>query len=111
MRLIWNLRLPRLLTAMLLGASLGCGCRLPDAFTNPLVSPGFLGFPRGLLRAALAISALGHAAWLVRVRQSVRLPGLALSYFLPGVRFGGWVCALVLAALLFPLSFPPGGHP
>ncbi|HPC06504.1 MAG TPA: iron chelate uptake ABC transporter family permease subunit, partial [Anaerolineaceae bacterium] len=48
MRLIWNLRLPRLLTALLLGASLSAaGAAFQMLFTNPLVEPGFLGVSQG----------------------------------------------------------------
>ena len=43
-KLVINLRLPRILAALLLGASLAaCGATLQMIFRNPLVEPGFLG--------------------------------------------------------------------
>jgi len=112
MRLIWNLRLPRLLTAMLLGASLSAaGAAFQMLFTNPLVEPGFLGVSQGAaFGAALAIIALGNAAWLVQGSAVVfAFLGLTLSYFLARrVRFGGWVLRLVLAGIAVSAFFSSG---
>lgn len=111
-RLIWNLRLPRLLTAMLLGASLSAaGAAFQMLFTNPLVEPGFLGVSQGAaFGAALAIIALGNAAWLVQGSAVLfAFLGLALSYFLARrVRFGGWVLRLVLAGIAVSAFFSSG---
>jgi len=112
MRLIWNLRLPRLLTALLLGASLSAaGAAFQMLFTNPLVEPGFLGVSQGAaFGAALAIIALGNAAWLVQGSAVLfAFLGLALSYFLARrVRFGGWVLRLVLAGIAVSAFFSSG---
>ncbi len=112
MRLIWNLRLPRLLTALLLGASLSAaGAAFQMLFTNPLVEPGFLGVSQGAaFGAALAIIALGNVAWLVQGSAVVfAFLGLALSYFLARrVRFGGWVLRLVLAGIAVSAFFSSG---
>ncbi len=111
-RLIWNLRLPRLLTALLLGASLSAaGAAFQMLFTNPLVEPGFLGVSQGAaFGAALAIIALGNAAWLVQGSAVLfAFLGLALSYFLARrVRFGGWVLRLVLAGIAVSAFFSSG---
>ena len=112
MRLIWNLRLPRLLTALLLGASLSAaGAAFQMLFTNPLVEPGFLGVSQGAaFGAALAIIALGNAAWLIQGSAVLfAFLGLALSYFLARrVRFGGWVLRLVLAGIAVSAFFSSG---
>ncbi|MBP9041572.1 MAG: iron chelate uptake ABC transporter family permease subunit, partial [Anaerolineaceae bacterium] len=47
-KLVFNLRLPRLITAALLGASLAAaGGVMQMLFRNPLVEPGFLGVTQG----------------------------------------------------------------
>ena len=46
--LLINLRLPRVISAMLLGISLSlAGLVMQTAFQNPLVDPGFLGVSQG----------------------------------------------------------------
>ena len=58
-RLVVNLRMPRILVAMLLGMSLaGAGTVMQMIFHNPLVEPGFLGVSQGAsFGAALGIVA------------------------------------------------------
>jgi iron complex transport system permease protein len=67
-RLVLNLRLPRLLTAVMLGMSLAAaGSVFQMLFGNPLVEPGFLGVSQGAaFGAALSIVLLSNAAWLVQ---------------------------------------------
>ena len=62
-QLVWNLRLPRLLAAVLIGMSLAAaGVVFQMVFSNPLVEPGFLGVSQAAaFGAALAIIALGAA--------------------------------------------------
>ncbi len=112
MRLLLNLRLPRLLTALLLGASLSAvGAAFQMLFTNPLVEPGFLGVSQGAaFGAAFAIIFLGNIAWLVQGSAVLfALLGLAISYFLARrVRFGGWVIRLVLAGIAVSAFFSSG---
>ncbi len=61
-------RLPRVLTAMLVGAALATsGATLQGLFRNPLVSPGILGVSSGAgLGASLAILLVGFQAWVVQ---------------------------------------------
>jgi len=56
-RLVWNLRIPRIIIAALLGATLAvCGTVLQMIFRNPIVEPGFLGVSQGAaFGAAIAI--------------------------------------------------------
>ncbi|MEN6434935.1 MAG: iron ABC transporter permease [Anaerolineaceae bacterium] len=112
MRLLLNLRLPRLLAGLLLGAALSAaGAAFQMLFTNPLVEPGFLGVTQGAsFGAALAIIFLGNTAWMVQGSAVVfAMAGLALSYILARrVRFGGWVLRLVLAGIAVSAFFSSG---
>jgi iron complex transport system permease protein len=110
--LVWNLRLPRLLTAVLLGTSVSAaGTVFQMILGNPLVEPGFLGVSQGAaFGAALSIVFLGNAAWLVQGTAAVfAFLGLAFSYALARrVRYGGWVLRLVLAGIAVSALFSAG---
>jgi len=108
-RLVLNLRLPRLLTAVMLGMSLAAaGTVFQMLFGNPLVEPGFLGVSQGAaFGAALSIVLLSNAAWLVQGMAALfAFLGLGLSYLLARrARFGGWVLRLVLAGIAVSALF------
>jgi iron complex transport system permease protein len=111
-RLVFNLRLPRLIAAVLLGASLAAaGTIFQMIFGNPLVEPGFLGVSQGAaFGAALCIVLFGNALWLVQGSAALfAILGLAFSYFLARrVRYGGWVLRLVLAGIIVSALFSSG---
>ncbi len=111
-RLVGYLRLPRLITAMLLGMSLaGAGVVLQMIFRNPLVEPGFLGVSQGAaFGAALAIILWGGQLWLVQISAaSFALLGLFASYLLAQhLRYGGWTLRLVLAGIAISALFSSG---
>jgi iron complex transport system permease protein len=111
-RLVLNLRLPRLLTAVMLGMSLSAaGAVFQQIFANPLVEPGFLGVSQGAaFGASLAIVFLGSAAWLVQGSAAAfALAGLGFSYFLARRgRFGGAVLRLVFAGIAVSALFSAG---
>lgn len=111
-RLVLNLRLPRLLTAVLLGMSLSAaGMVLQLLFGNPLVEPGFLGVSQGAaFGAAFCIVFLGGAAVAVQgVAVLSSLAGLGLSYLLARrIRYGGWVLRFVLAGIAVSSLFSAG---
>ena len=111
-RLVWNLRLPRLLTALLLGMTLAAaGEVFQMLFGNPLIEPGFLGVSQGAaFGAALSIIFLGNSAWLVQSCAALfAFLGLGGSYLLARrVRFGGWVLRLVLAGIAVSALFSAG---
>lgn len=111
-RLVFNLRIPRLLTALLLGATLSaCGAVLQMIFRNPLVEPGFLGVSQGAaFGAAASILWLTRAPLVIEVMATVfGLCGLFLSYYLANkLRFGGWVLRLVLAGIAVSALFSAG---
>jgi iron complex transport system permease protein len=112
MRLVLYLRLPRLLTAMLLGMSLAAaGNVFQMLFSNPLVEPGFLGVSQGAaFGAGIAIIFFGGAAVMVQSLAMVfAFVGLGTSYLLAKrVRFGGWVLRLVLAGIVVSALFSAG---
>lgn len=109
--LIWELRLPRTLLALLLGAALGvAGCITQGLFRNPLAAPGILGISSGAslfvvigyslglaesqVYAAPLLAALGSCSVLVVLFfmsksmpgvMSLLLGGLALSTLLNAV--------------------------
>jgi len=111
-RLVLNLRLPRLVAAVLVGMSLAAaGLVLQMVFTNPLVEPGFLGVSQGAaFGAALSVLLFGGAAALVQGGAVLfGLIGLGLSYLLARqVRYGGWVLRLLLAGIAVSALFSSG---
>ncbi|RSS99965.1 iron ABC transporter permease [Streptomyces sp. WAC07149] len=57
---LWNVRLPRVALALLVGASLGCaGALMQGVFGNPLAEPGVIGISAGSAVGAVAAIALG----------------------------------------------------
>ncbi len=111
-RLVWNLRLPRVLTALLLGMTLSAaGMVFQLLFSNPLVEPGFLGVsPGAAFGASLAIVLLGGTALLTQTSAVFfALAGLTVSYLLAQrIRYGGWVLRLVLAGIAISALFSAG---
>jgi len=111
-RLVFNLRVPRILTAMLLGASLAAaGGVFQMIFSNPLVDPGFLGVSQGAsFGAAFCIVFLGGSLWAIEGTAALfACLALALSYLLARrVKYGGWVLRLVLAGIAVSALFSAG---
>jgi iron complex transport system permease protein len=103
-KLVFSLRIPRLLMAMLLGMSLAaCGEVLQMLFRNPIVEPGFLGVSQGAaFGASLAILFLGGSRFSVEIFAAVfALLGLGLSFTIARlIKFGGWVLRLVLSGIV-----------
>ncbi|MFE9927089.1 FecCD family ABC transporter permease [Streptomyces sp. NPDC005774] len=57
---LWNVRFPRIVLALLVGASLGCaGALMQGVFGNPLAEPGVIGVSSGAAVGAVATIALG----------------------------------------------------
>lgn len=111
-KLVFNLRLPRLLTSLLLGMTLaGSGMVFQMIFSNPLVEPGFLGVSQGAaFGASFAIIFLGPSIWLLQGSAAFfAVAGLALSYSLARkMRFGGWVLRLILSGIAVSALFSAG---
>ncbi|OPF73403.1 heme ABC transporter permease [Streptomyces antioxidans] len=68
---LWNVRLPRVVLALLVGASLGCaGALTQGVFGNPLAEPGVVGISSGAAVGAVGSIALGldvFGNWTVTV--------------------------------------------
>jgi iron complex transport system permease protein len=111
-RLVFDLRLPRVLTAVALGMSLaGAGAVFQQVFGNPLVEPGFLGVSQGAaFGASLAIVVLGSNSLMVEASAAgFALAGLGLSYALAGRgRYGGSIMRLILAGIAVSAMFSAG---
>jgi iron complex transport system permease protein len=111
-RLLLNLRMPRVITAMLLGMSLSAaGGVMQMLFRNPLVEPGFLGVSQGAgFGAALCIVFLTNNPLVVEGMATIfAILGLILSYFFARrMRYGGWLLRLVLAGIAVSALFSAG---
>jgi iron complex transport system permease protein len=111
-RLVMNLRLPRILTAIFLGMSLSAaGLVFQMIFGNPLVEPGFLGVSQGAsFGAAFAIIYLSNKTITVQASATLfAIAGLGFSYMLAHrLRYGGWVLRLVLAGIAVSALFSSG---
>ncbi len=110
--LVFNLRLPRLITSALLGMSLSAaGGVMQMLFRNPLVEPGFLGVTQGAgFGAAISILFLSTSPLVVELSATAfAILGLALSYFIARrIRFGGWVLRLILSGIAVSAIFSAG---
>ncbi len=111
-RLVLNLRMPRIIMAMLTGMVLSAaGTVFQMIFRNPLVDSGFLGVSAGAsFGASLAIVILGGQAWKVQCCAALfGMLGLAGSYVLgQRFRFGDWVLRLVLAGIAVSAVYTSG---
>jgi iron complex transport system permease protein len=102
-RLILYLRLPRILTALLMGMTLSAtGTVMQMIFRNPLVSPDFLGVAQGAaFGAAFSIIFLDSSPLWIEVSAALfAFCGLVASYLLArSIRYGDWVLRLILAGI------------
>ena len=112
LRVVSRLRLPRVLTAAFVGASLaGSGAAFQMLFKNPLVEPGFLGVSQGAaFGAAGAILLLPGVPGAVQFSSVLfSLLGLSLTYTVARkLRFGGWVIRMVISGLAVSALFASG---
>jgi iron complex transport system permease protein len=106
------LRLPRVLSACLLGATLAAaGSVLQMIFRNPLVEPGFLGVSQGAaFGTAFSIVYLEARPLLMEGMATLfACLGLALSFVLARrARYGGWILRLVLSGIAISALFSAG---
>lgn len=96
-QILWEIRMPRVLAAVLAGAGLGlCGCVLQNVLKNPLVSPFTLGISQGAaFGAAFAIIVLGAG---LTYKEGVRV----FSHHI--VLFCAFFGALLTTLLIFFIS-------
>jgi iron complex transport system permease protein len=107
--ILWNLRLPRVLMAALVGASLGCsGAAMQGLFRNPLADPYLLGVASGAsFGATLAMALSGQLA--LAFAEVPFAPG-QMGSLVPLFSFLGAVGA-VLATLALAQGRGPGKVP
>ena len=107
-----HLRLPRILTAFLLGMALSAsGTVFQMIFRNPLVDAGILGVaPGAAFGASLAIVLLGGSTATVQGCAALfAFVGLAGSALLARrIRLGDWVLRLVLAGIAVSALYTSG---
>jgi iron complex transport system permease protein len=111
-QLVLRLRLPRLLTALLLGMVLAAtGSVLQMIFRNPLVEPGFLGVSQGAaFGAAVSILWLNPHPLIIELSATFfGLLALAGTYLISTrIRYGGWVLRLILSGVAVSALFSAG---
>ena len=115
---IYNIRIPRVLCVVLVGAALAvAGASYQGMFKNPLVSPDLLGASAGasfgacaamllnwsnfsiqLCAFVFAMAAVGCAVWLTRIVKSDQLLGLVLGGILVGTLFQSGTSIIKLMA-------------
>ncbi len=79
-----NLRLPRLLLGLFVGAALAtAGAMMQGLFRNPLADPGVIGVSSGAALAAIATIALGNV-WAAPLMKLFGVYALPLSAFIGG---------------------------
>ena len=111
-RLVLYLRLPRILTAFMMGMALAAaGAVMQIIFRNPLVCSGFLGVSQGAaFGAAFSIIVLSSSPVVIELSAVVFAFGaLVVSYVLAwNIRYGDWVLRLVLAGIISSALFSSG---
>ncbi|WP_246157037.1 FecCD family ABC transporter permease [Oceanispirochaeta crateris] len=110
--IILNLRLPRIIAAVILGSTLALtGLVFQTILGNPLVEPGILGVSQG--------AAFGAGLMIVlNVKSPLALPfsaalfsllALGLAWSLAkAIRFGGWIIRLILSGIIVSAVFSSG---
>jgi len=107
--IVWELRLPRVVLALLVGATLAAaGAAYQGVFRNPLADPYLLGVAAGAgLGATLGIVSVGSASAVVpAVAFAGAVAAVALTYALGGVAGGGRAgTTLILAGVAVAAFF------
>ena len=89
---IFDLRLPRIVLAVLIGATLACaGTAMQGLFRNPLADPGLVGVSSGAALAAVAT---------IVAAQQLQLPARWMPFATPVAAFVGGMIAALMAARL-----------
>ncbi|KAF7765080.1 iron complex transport system permease protein [Pseudoalteromonas citrea] len=92
---IWEIRLPRLVLTMAVGAGLAAsGAAMQAIFRNPLADPGLIGITSGAALGAIATIVLGNSL----------LSTFSESYGIYAVPIGAFLGCLVICTLIYKLS-------
>lgn len=99
---VWEIRLPRVILALLVGATLGlAGAAMQGFLRNPLAEPGILGVSSGAALGAVIVLYFGVSAaawyWLPGAAIAGALIALVFVYLLAGIN--GSVLSLILAGV------------
>lgn len=108
LRIVLLVRLPRVVGAVMLGATLGAsGAAMQFVFANPLVDAGFLGVSQGAsFGAALSMVLGGGSLALFGSSFGFALLALVLSISMSArIRFGGAVLRLLLSGIAVSAFF------
>ncbi|MFA6505636.1 MAG: iron ABC transporter permease [Treponemataceae bacterium] len=109
---VFGSRMPRILGAVLIGASLGgAGAAFQLVFANPLVEPGFLGVSQGAAFGAALSMILGAGLGPLTALSAFVFALIALlisSILARKFRYGGSVLRLVLAGISVSAVFSAG---
>lgn len=107
---VWNVRMPRVLLAVLVGASLAsAGAAFQGAFQNPMASPDILGASAGAgFGAALAIF-FGFSSGLVTFFAfAVSMLTVGLVFFVSRFVKGEKIIGLILSGIMISSLFQAG---
>ncbi len=91
MTIVWDIRMPRMITGVLVGAALAVsGAVMQGLFRNPLADPGLVGVSAGAGLGAVAAIVLGGL-------MPVAVQQITGGYLIPLAAFlGGWASTLLL---------------
>ncbi len=105
--IVWGIRLPRVLCAMIVGAALsGAGVSYQGMFRNPLVSPDVLGASAGCgFGAALAIFFSFNTIMIQMMAFSVGLLSVITTYQISKRMKDNQILALILSGILIGSTF------
>ncbi|OUL55973.1 FecCD family ABC transporter permease [Pseudoalteromonas ulvae] len=92
---IWQIRLPRLVLCVLVGAGLGaCGAAMQAIFRNPLADPGLIGVSGGAALGAVSMIVLGSSLF-------AHFSEVLAIYAVP---VGAFIGALIVCSFIYRLS-------
>ena len=109
--IIWDLRLPRALLAVVVGAGLGiAGCAMQTLVRNPLADPYLLGVSSGASVGATAVITFGilsgFGLWSTSIGALLGALGAALAVYLVAMAQGGLTpTRLVLSGVVLSSAF------
>ncbi|NRA53788.1 MAG: iron ABC transporter permease [Gammaproteobacteria bacterium] len=97
--IIWQIRLPRLILAFVVGAGLSiCGAAMQAIFRNPLADPGLIGVSSGAVLGAIMVIVLGNSL----------LAGFVDKFGLYALPLGAFIGCLLICAFIYRLSSGQG---
>ena len=107
---VWNIRLPRVILSVLVGACLAAaGGAYQGVFQNPMASPDILGASAGAgFGAALAILLGASSAWITMGAFTASLLTVALVFTVSRHAKGDRVLGLILAGVMISSLFQSG---